>query len=276
MKRLYISDLDGTLFNPKGEVTDFTADAINLLIDRGMYFAFATARSVYSAKPMTEKLKINVPCILMNGVSICSLGADESSQVYIRNNFISREASADVIDVFDRHNVRCFVYKIHGDILTAYFTEMTSEVMEAFAEERRRKFRKPFVQCEKFTADEDIVYFTTTGEYDTLLRVKNDIDELGDVDCTFYEDTYTKEWYLEVFSSEASKYNGVKFLREKYGFDEIICFGDNLNDIPLFRASDVKIAVENAKPELKELADFIAPSNTENGVAQWLAENFRK
>lgn len=271
MKRLYISDLDGTLFDPKGEITGFTADAINSLIGKGMNFAFATARSIYSAKPMTEKLRINAPCILMNGVSIYSL----SDNTYIKNNFFDADTAEQVIEIFERHNVRCFVYKIHGDVLTAYFTEMTSEVMEAFAEERKRKFRKPFVQCERFLPDKDIVYFTTTGKYDTLFRVKNDIDKINCADCTFYEDTYTNEWYLEVFSSDASKYNGVNFLREKYGYDEIVCFGDNLNDIPMFGASDVKIAVENAKPELKRLADFITPSNTENGVAKWLMENFK-
>lgn len=270
MKRLYISDLDGTLLDPKGEITDFTANTINTLIDRGMYFTFATARSIYSAKPMTEKLRINAPCILMNGVSIFSL----ADNVYIKNNFFDIDTAEQVIAAFERNNVRCFMYKIHGDVLTAYYTEMTSEVMEAFAEERKRKFRKPFVQCERFSPDRDIVYFTTTGEHDALLAVKNEIAEIIGADCTFYEDIYTKEWYLEVFSSEASKYNGVKFLREKYGFDEIVCFGDNLNDIPMFRASDIKIAVENAKPELKKLADSIAPSNTENGVAKWLAENF--
>lgn len=272
MKRLYISDLDGTLFNSKGEITDFTAYSINSLIDSGMYFTFATARSIYSAKPMTEKLRINVPCILMNGVSIFSL----SDNVYVRNNFFTEQSAAQVIDAFNRHNVRCFVYKIHEDILTAYFTEMTSEVMEAFTEERKRKFRKPFVQCGRFAPDKDIVYFTTTGGRDTLLAVKNDIDKINGADCTFYEDTYTKEWYLEVFSDKASKYNGVNFLREKYGFDEIVCFGDNLNDIPMFRASDVRAAVGNAKPELKELADYVVLSNNENGVAEWLLRNYCK
>lgn len=270
MKRLYISDLDGTLFDSEGRISNYTAEVINGLTSKGMYFAFATARSIYSAKPMTEMLKISAPCILMNGVSIYSI----TDNAYVKNNYFTVDTAFEIINLFEKHNVNCFLYKIHGDVLTAYFTEMTLSVMEAFAEDRIKNYRKPFVQCEKFHPDSNIVYFTTTGSHDSLVNLKNDIKNVIGADCTFYEDTYTKEWFLEVFSSEASKYNGVRLLREKYGFDEIVCFGDNLNDIPMFRASDVKIAVENAKPELKDYADFITFSNNENGVAKWLEENY--
>ena len=93
MKKLYISDLDGTLFDPAAEITDKSAELINSLIARGMNFSFATARSVYSAKPMTEKLNINAPCILKNGVSIY----DQQKDRYLRNEFVPEDASAEII-----------------------------------------------------------------------------------------------------------------------------------------------------------------------------------
>lgn len=269
MKRLYISDLDGTLFNSNAEITDHTADTINALIDKGMYFTFATARSVYSAKPMTSKLRINVPCILMNGVSVYDLHNGR----YIKNEYISEKASAEVIGCFERHDVQCFMYKIHEDLLTAYFTEMTSAVMQKFAEERRSRFKKPFVQCPFFQADRGIVYFTTQGEYGELLPLKREIDSIEGVDCAFYEDTYTKKYYLEVFSDRASKANGIKFLKEELGFGEVVCFGDNMNDLPMFAASDIRIAVENAKQEVKNAADFVTSSNDDDGAAKWLINN---
>ncbi|MDE6833583.1 MAG: HAD family hydrolase, partial [Ruminococcus sp.] len=70
IKRLYITDLDGTLLDSSGKVSVNTVKIINSLIGNGIYFTFATARSVYSAKPITAGININVPCILMNGVSI--------------------------------------------------------------------------------------------------------------------------------------------------------------------------------------------------------------
>ena len=271
MKRLYISDLDGTLLTSQQTVAEKSAQMLNRCIGEGAYFTFATARSVYSAKPMTESININVPCILMNGVSIYDLENDK----YIKNEFIPAQACEEIINVFEGFDVRCFMYKICEEVLTAHFTEMTSDVMRQFAQERKRKFRKPFVQCNRFEKADDIVYFTTTGEHGLLLPLKQEIDLIIGADCAFYEDTYTGEWYLEVFSSRASKYNGVKFLSEKYGFEQVTCFGDNLNDIPMFNASDYRVAVENAKPEVKELADDVTASNNEDGVALWLEKNFK-
>ena len=84
-----------------------------------------------------------------------------------------------------------------------------------------------------------------------------------------YSDVYEKDlWYMEVFAAAASKYHAVQYLREKYGFDKVVAFGDNLNDIPLFAASDVRYAVGNAKVELKAMADAVIESNVENGVVR--------
>jgi hypothetical protein len=263
---LYISDLDGTLFNSDAKISPFTAGIINRLTEKGIYFSFATARSVYSAKPMTADININAPCILMNGVTVY----DMQNNVCIKNEYIPENISAKICDAFDRNGVHCFMYRINNGILTAYFTEITSEVMRQFSEERKNKFGKPFVQCSKFSIDKNIVYFTSTGSYDELLPVKNEIDLIDGADCTFYKDTYTGNYYLEVFSHTASKSNGIKFLRENYGFENIICFGDNLNDLSMFRESDICVAVGNAKPEVKAAADFITLTNDEDGVAHYL------
>ena len=95
------------------------------------------------------------------------------------------------------------------------------------------------------------------------------------MDCAFYLDVYNGEWYLEVFSHKASKYNAVRFIREKYGFERVVAFGDNLNDLSMFEAADVKVAVGNAREELKAAADIVIGPNTEEGVARWLTENYR-
>ena len=79
-------------------------------------------------------------------------------------------------------------------------------------------------------------------------------------------------WFLEIFSDKASKQNAVKHLREAYSFERIIGFGDNLNDLPMFAACDVRVAVENAKPEVKTAANTICDTNNNDGVAKWLEE----
>lgn len=271
IKQLYITDLDGTLLNNNGYLSENTVRTVNSLIDRGMYFTFATARSVYSAKPLTSALNINVPYILMNGVSIYN----PENNTYIKNEYIQPEVSSEIIDVFREHNLKCFMYKIHDDVLTAYFTEINSQVMNSFAEVRRNNYNKPFVQCADLAdhADGETVYFTVTGEYERLLPVKTGIEKIKGINHAFYRDTYTGKYYLEIFSESASKANGIKYLRNEYGFDKVVCFGDNFNDMAMFREADVKIAVGNAVNELKKSADFVALPNENDGVAKWLAEN---
>lgn len=266
-RTLYISDLDGTLLSPEPAVTEKTAEIINGLTAKGMNFTFATARSIYSAIPITAALDINVPCILMNGVSIY----DIKNECYIKNEFIEPADSAAVLSAFARHGVQCFMYRIDKEILTCYYSELTSKVMRSFAEVRKNNYKKPFVQCRlEDHADEYTVYFTTTGPYEELYPVKEKVEKIKGVDHAFYLDVYNNSWYLEVFSHKASKANGLAFLRERYGFDEIAAFGDNLNDLPMFAQADLKIAVGNAREEVKEEADIIIGTNSEDGVANWL------
>ncbi|MDE6427277.1 MAG: Cof-type HAD-IIB family hydrolase [Ruminococcus sp.] len=272
IKRLYITDLDGTLLNSKGEVSGNTGKIINSLTEKGIYFTFATARSVYSAKSITAGLNINIPYILMNGVSIYN----PENNTYIKNEYIPPEISSEIIRVFKANNVRCFMYRIQDNILTAYFTEITSQVMESFAESRKKNYNKPFVQCADLSdiADSKTIYFNTTGEYEEILSVKNSIGNIKGINYAFYRDTYTGKYFLEIFSGNASKASGIKYLRNRYEFDEVICFGDNLNDVTMFEEADIKIAVGNAVPELKEMADFITSENDRDGVAEWLTENY--
>lgn len=274
MKRLYITDLDGTLLNSNGEISTKTADIINGLISRGICFTFATARSVYSAKPITSAININVPCILMNGVSIYDLSADR----YIANQYIPVSASEKIVEAFRKADAECFMYRFNERVLTCYYTEITSRVMKAFAEVHKNNYNKPYVQCSSLleAADDMTIYYTALTDYEKLLPVKETIDGMEDADCAFYKDTYTGKWFLEVFSAKASKSNGIRFLRERYGFDEVVAFGDNLNDLPMFAQADKKIAVGNAREEVKAAADIVIGTNDEEGVAEWLHDEMSR
>ena len=85
-----------------------------------------------------------------------------------------------------------------------------------------------------------------------------------------YSDTL---WSLEIFSAEASKQNAVKYLRETYGYQKIISFGDNQNDLLKFNDCDVRVAMSNAKDEVKAAADCICNSNEDDGVVTWIEEH---
>ncbi len=74
---------------------------------------------------------------------------------------------------------------------------------------------------------------------------------------------------LDITASEASKQHGVLEVARilNISTDEIIGVGDGYNDFPLLMACGLKVAMGNAVPELKAIADFIAPTVDEDGVA---------
>jgi len=264
MNKLFISDLDGTLFNSDAELTDFTAEVINSLTERGISFTYATARSERSAIDMTSKLKLNMPCVLMNGVIIY----DTEKKAYEKAEYISEKLSAEIASLYEKHNVKGHLYRISGGNLKSY-TTLENDDMLVY------EYHKSFYDILGIDKENLPIYFTANDAYEILLPLKNDVSEIEGTDFTFYEDTYTGKWYLEIFSDKASKANAVKYLREKYKFDKVTAFGDNLNDLSLFREADVKIAVANAKQELKNSADFVIGSNDDDGVAKWL-KNYMK
>ena len=84
LKTLYISDLDGTLLDSRASVSDTTVRVLNELISSGGYFSFATARTAVTALPLTEKININVPVVLMNGVCVY----DTEKKEYVKTEHI--------------------------------------------------------------------------------------------------------------------------------------------------------------------------------------------
>ena len=76
--------------------------------------------------------------------------------------------------------------------------------------------------------------------------------------------------YVEVFSEKTSKGMALAALAERLGIkkEETACIGDGENDLPMFRAAGLKMAMGNAVPELREKADIILPSNRRGGAAK--------
>jgi len=80
--------------------------------------------------------------------------------------------------------------------------------------------------------------------------------------------------FVEVTAAGVDKGAGLQRIARALGvpMTRTIAFGDNLNDVPMFRVAGVAVAMGNAVPEVRELADRIAPPNSADGVAAMLEE----
>ena len=274
MNQLFISDLDGTLLNQNAEISCETKKIINQLIGNGMNFSVATARTLASAGKILSGLNIRLPIILMNGVLIYN-PLDKRYEVV---NSLTEKLRNEIQSNAKALNLDCFMYTIRGNSMMTYFENLSSNAMKSFYNERREKYYKSFTQVKNFLViSDEVIYYTFINKYDKLKPLYERLSKNTQLEITFYDDIYSENlWYLEAFSAKASKKQGLKYLRQKYGFNQITAFGDNLNDLPMLEEANLKCVVSNARQELLNSADIVIGSNSDDGVAKYLLTAFRK
>ncbi|MHB1151471.1 MAG: Cof-type HAD-IIB family hydrolase [Eubacteriales bacterium] len=273
-KTLYISDLDGTLLKSDATLAGETKDRLNNLIKQGMHFTAATARTSASVIHILDGLNINVPCILMNGVCLYDL----NELRYISAEKIKPHAAERLIEVIHRLGLSGFMFSVKDNELYCCYENTSSPNAEGFIEERVRKYGKRFILVPDFYdfGIDDVVYYSLSDTEEKLRAVYDTLTKDESLRLEFYRDVYNEDfWYLEVCAAGVSKSHALKKLRDLYCFDKVVCFGDNINDLPMFESSDECYAVANAREEVKQAATAVIKSNTEKGVIEWLEQNFK-
>jgi Cof subfamily protein (haloacid dehalogenase superfamily) len=273
LKTLYISDLDGTLLNKNVELSDFTVSTLNQLIHQGVNFTVATARTIASVSSIMAPVALNLPVILMNGVLVY----DMPSRKYINTKYLPTNNMADILHILKDHNLTGFMYEVKDQKLATYYERLETRALRDFHDERVNRYQKPFTKVASF-ADanpEHIIYFSLMDTKERLESAYQAMQGNSAIATAFYKDIYSTEdiWFLEVFSAAATKYNAAMYLRDTLGYDNVIGFGDNVNDLPLFKACDITCAVANAREEVKEAATHVIESNLSDGVPRWLMEH---
>ncbi len=267
-KTLFVSDLDGTLLTPTATLADGDADRINALTARGIRITYATARTIESAGKILGDLTFApgaVPVCLMNGV----LAYDMAARHYVDSARFSTGCADELLRCLTDAGAYPFIYTLtENERLMTHYRDIRNPAMQAFMDERKIRYGKPFRQISDVSEVEgDVIYFCMIAEREDVLRACRAIEDVNGIKKTYYEDSYAPgTWYLEIFDEKASKKHAVEFLRAFTEAEYIVCFGDNRNDLPMFEAADVAVAVPNAADAVKEAADDVA----ENGVVAYI------
>lgn len=262
---LYVSDLDGTLLNSSKKLKPRAAEMLNDLIENGTMFSYSTARRIHSAGVIMKEVKLNLPVILMNGVFLYDTAKDE----YIRKNIFGEKQRILLKEAVLRLGDTPMIYSfIDGELRNSYL--IGSKALKSYLEDRRGD---PSMRPVENYGD----LFAGEAVYAVFINPKNKAEldriftEENGFSSVYYADVYhPNEYWYEVFSSTASKANAVLQLKEIAGADEVVCFGDNGNDLSMFRVSDRCYAVENAIESVKAAADGIIPSNDSMGVPRFI------
>ncbi|CAJ1199189.1 Cof-type HAD-IIB family hydrolase [Companilactobacillus nantensis] len=279
MIKLIASDMDGTLLNEKMEVSSRNIQAIKEAEKNGIEFLIATGRGLSEAKPFLKN-HVHPGFITLNGAEVFDAKGD-----LISSNPLSREAQKQVIEIFNEYNVYFEVITdkgIFSNDREARVTNLANLLVKLNpgtsykqalkdTQERVKMMPMNFVDNYDHILDNDsyqIMKLIAFNEHQhrVLAPLKKEITKkIKDV-----VPTSSSPNNVEVNSIDAQK--GIALLQyaENKNIlpEEIMAIGDNLNDYSMIKDAGVGVAMANAIPAIKEIAQIETDSNSNDGVAQ--------
>ena len=268
-KTLYVSDLDGTLMHKDLKISDFSVKTINALVEKGVAFTYATARSISSAGTITKDLKLNLPVITRNGAVL----ADNNTGKIIEKALFTEKEVEMLKEMLPELPKTGFVSCYFGDDMKKVFAgSLHTAELQGY--------------LDYYKDDPSVVTVSALSEmfmgnpgYVTIIGNKVETEplylrtrEYNGWECLFQKDVYRDEYWLEIAPRNSTKAKSILKLKEENGFDKLVVFGDSANDITMFKIADEAYAVSNAVDELKALATGIIGSNEEDAVAVYLSK----
>lgn len=271
MRTLYVSDLDGTLLNNNQVVSEESRTILNDLIDGGLQFTIATARSIDSAGKLLEGIRFKLPLIFINGVFIY----DPVAKRTIKSNFLPADHARDVIASYVSHGLRPLVYTLDENAEPRiYYKGIYNSSEDNYITSRLRQGDSRFRLVDSYEEclRQSIITVNAIDTPERLLPAYETFCHHEAMICHFGPDIYTPGYHwLEIMDCKANKREAVLFVKQYMGADKLICFGDNLNDLSMFEAADEKYAVANAHEQVIRAATAAILSNEQHGVVVYLA-----
>jgi len=273
-KVLYVTDLDGTLLHHDERISAWSCDTLNRLIEKGLLFSYATARSIFTASVVVNGFTPRLPVIVNNGSFIM----DSVSRKRLLVNQFTHAEALDIYSTLCRHQIAPRVDAIiDGRERFSYYKNRINPALAEFVAARKHDGRdNPLHDTGTSSGTSvilrgDVFYFTCIGEEEKLRAAYEELRTI--YNCIFQFDIYSHEPWLEVMPHTASKAHAILQLKELYKCDKVVVFGDGANDIPMFQIANEGYAMANAIDALKEIATAVIDSNENDGVAKWLAEH---
>lgn len=283
MYKLIGIDLDGTLLNSYGEVTDKTKDTIKKAIESGVEIVLASGRPIASVESLSYEVGANNYLISGNGAIVYDI--KENKIIYDR--FLTKKQLLNIIDICEENSIYYNVYSENEVITKAlnyntlfYYKEnehkeedkrtvinIVSDVKDYVLNSENENFLKVTV------CDQNQVIFNSITR---KLRNITDIDVLDVAHMSRKtiksgtEEILVEYFYTEITNKNVNKWTAMEALMEKLNInrEEVIGIGDNINDKELIEGAGLGVAMDNSTPVIKEIADYITSDNNSDGVAE--------
>ena len=285
MYKLVAIDLDGTMLNQYGEVTERTKKIVKKCIEKGAEIVLASGRPIDSIKTIARDLGIEGYFIAGNGALIYDIQKDK----VIYENYIKKEKVLEIIKICEENSI---AYNVYTDkmILT---TNLKFNVLYYYKENLKKEESKRtnisivenMYEYVKNIEKEKILKITICDENDSIFHsIIKKVREINGIDVLDIshmskkmiqqgtEEVPVEYFYTEVSASDVNKWNAIKFLMEKLEIkeEEIIAIGDNINDKKMIENAGLGVAMKGSTPEIIEVAKEVTDTNDNDGVAKIL------
>lgn len=278
MKKLYVTDLDGTLLKNDATLSEFSRQELEKLIkEKNIYFTVASARGRNSIKFILKDFPFNIPIIENNGAYISDYITGEHKII----NNIEKEICEDILDMIEEYKCKSYISSFNGKEDKLYYTDIINEGMELLRQTKLKENDKRLSKIDSFhdvVKKDKVVSFTIINKEEVLTPLVDAVvNKYKDsLNYNYEEDQYYKGWHwFTINAYEATKARAIETLKKTLTDEELelVVFGDNLNDIPMFKIGDRSVAVENAKDELKTFATEVIGNNEEDSVVKYILNN---
>ena len=273
VNRLYVSDLDQTLYDSHGCLSTSSREKIIRILECGIHFTIASARSCRSIEPQFKGVPLTLPIVEFNGAFVTDLASGKR----LCRNTISDSEDHLLLSTARERGCYPFVSTIKGaseDRL--YIPDSATNPGCQWYIDRLHRNQDPRVQNMAFTdnalRDEELVCLTFIDRLEKLtdfheILSKTAFNQVLRIHLT--ENRYTPGWYwLTIYNARAHKHLAIEFLMRQCHIAEaeLIVFGDDLNDLEMFKIADRSYAVENAVDEIKAAATGVIAHHTKEPV----------
>ncbi|APX72249.1 Cof-type HAD-IIB family hydrolase [Companilactobacillus allii] len=259
MIKQIFSDMDGTLLNDRGVISDMNIQTIKSC---NIPFTLVSARSPIEMFDTIDVLGLTNTQIAFNG-----------GLIYKRHGNSIDKISEDFLDSRVVENITLQMRQQFEDISLSLYTDekwYTDKIDSGIKLETSLTFHEPeVVKYPEFfkNVDEDIYKIMFIAN--SISEMTTIIKALDDLHLTGVSIQQSGNNYLEITSDKAKKSAGIAYIQKLNHLEksEMAAFGDGHNDIPMLKMTGTSIIMENATKEVKKYATHITKTNQQDGVS---------
>lgn len=267
--RFIVSDLDGTLLNDKKQISEYSISILRQARSKGIQVCFASGRYEPMISLYTKLVGDVDYLISSNG----ALVRDVSTNSILRCNTLPEESLISLLEFLREKKISFVMYSPD----CAFYWQPRINVTKRMEEYEQLACRAGVAVT---IPRQPVDFENISASIKNILKVVVYEDRQSYMDCVAdylsnrrdlcFEST--GENLLGIFNNLVSKKTALEGIMNKLniGKDQIVVFGDDVNDISMFECANIKVAVKNAAEELKERASFLTASNNEDGVAKFI------